>query len=210
MKTAVTDEDIAGKSLEELSAMVTEGKISQNCYALVSDIDSISEALQPLADADVPVLWRPLPEAGGGWYWWGSDGAENYQWLWKLLYTRMTEYHHLNNLLWVWNGQSSSFLVDSSMYDIAALDLYVEKDQTYGSRYEQYVALRNMSAGKILAISECSNVPDMNAMFRDNAVWSYFGLWYAPYLGEYTDNNTLMEFYNSEAALTREDFSYSE
>ena len=96
------------------------------------------------------------------------------------------------------------------MYDIAALDLYVEKDQTYGSRYEQYVALRNMSAGKILAISECSNVPDMNAMFRDNAAWSYFGLWYAPYLGEYTDNNTLMEFYNSEAALTREDFSYSE
>ena len=74
----------------------------------------------------------------------------------------------------------TSFLVDSSMYDIAALDLYVEKDQTYGSRYEQYVALRNMSAGKILAISECSNVPDMNAMFRDNAVWSYFGLWYAP------------------------------
>ena len=210
LKTAVTDEDIAGKSLEELSAMVTEGKISQNCYALVSDIDSISEALQPLADADVPVLWRPLPEAGGGWYWWGSDGAENYQWLWKLLYTRMTEYHHLNNLLWVWNGQSSSFLVDSSMYDIAALDLYVEKDQTYGSRYEQYVALRNMSAGKILAISECSNVPDMNAMFRDNAVWSYFGLWYAPYLGEYTDNNTLMEFYNSEAALTRENFSYGE
>ncbi|MFR4476933.1 MAG: hypothetical protein ACLT3Y_06835 [Ruminococcus callidus] len=38
----------------------------------------------------------------------------------------MTEYHHLNNLLWVWNGQSSSFLVDSSQYDIASLDLYVE------------------------------------------------------------------------------------
>ena len=64
LKTAVTDEDIAGKSLEELSAMVTEGKISQNCYALVSDIDSISEALQPLADADVPVLWRRLVLVG--------------------------------------------------------------------------------------------------------------------------------------------------
>ena len=208
LKTAVTDEDIAGKSLEELSAMVTEGKISQNCYALVSDIDSISEALQPLADADVPVLWRPLPEAGGGWYWWGADGAETYQWLWNLMYTRMTEYHHLNNLLWVWNGQSSSFLVDSSQYDIASLDLYVEKEETYGSRYEQYVALRNMvSSGKLLAISECSNLPDMNAMFRDNAVWSFFGLWYAPYLGEYTDNNALVEFYNSEAALTREDYT---
>ena len=208
LKTAVTDADVAGKSEEELSKMVSNGEISQNCYALISDIDRISAALKPLADADVPVLWRPLPEAGGGWYWWGADGAETYQWLWNLMYTRMTEYHHLNNLLWVWNGQSSSFLVDSSQYDIASLDLYVEKEETYGSRYEQYVALRNMvSSGKLLAISECSNLPDMNAMFRDNAVWSFFGLWYAPYLGEYTDNNALVEFYNSEAALTREDYT---
>ena len=92
--------------------------------------------------------------------------------------------------------------MDSSQYDIASLDLYVEKEETYGSRYEQYVALRNMvSSGKLLAISECSNLPDMNAMFRDNAVWSFFGLWYAPYLGEYTDNNALVEFYNSERRL---------
>ena len=208
LKTAVTDADVAGKSEEKLSKMVSNGEITQNCYALISDIDRISAALKPLADADVPVLWRPLPEAGGGWYWWGADGAETYQWLWNLMYTRMTEYHHLNNLLWVWNGQSSSFLVDSSQYDIASLDLYVEKEETYGSRYEQYVALRNMvSSGKLLAISECSNLPDMNAMFRDNAVWSFFGLWYAPYLGEYTDNNALVEFYNSEAALTREDYT---
>ena len=208
LKTAVTDADVAGKSEEKLSKMVSNGEITQNCYALISDIDRISAALKPLADADVPVLWRPLPEAGGGWYWWGADGAETYQWLWNLMYTRMTEYHHLNNLLWVWNGQSSSFLVDSSQYDIASRDLYVEKEETYGSRYEQYVALRNMvSSGKLLAISECSNLPDMNAMFRDNAVWSFFGLWYAPYLGEYTDNNALVEFYNSEAALTREDYT---
>lgn len=52
--------------------MVSNGEITQNCYALISDIDHISEALKPLADADVPVLWRPLPEAGGGWYWWGA------------------------------------------------------------------------------------------------------------------------------------------
>ena len=67
--------------------------------------------------------------------------------------------------------------------------------------------LWDISSGKLLAISECSNLPDMNAMFRDNAVWSFFGLWYAPYLGEYTDNNALVEFYNSEAALTREDYT---
>ena len=54
--------------------MVSNGEITQNCYALISDIDRISAALKPLADADVPVLWRPLPEAGGGWYWWAQTG----------------------------------------------------------------------------------------------------------------------------------------
>ncbi|WP_298481576.1 glycosyl hydrolase [uncultured Ruminococcus sp.] len=205
---AVTDADVAMCSPQELSKMEENGEISASCYALLQDIDAISAAMQPLADADVPVLWRPLGEAGGGWYWWGSAGADAYCWLWDLMYTRMTAYHKLNNLLWVWNGQSSSFLVEESQYDIASLDLYVDKAEVYGSRYEQYVALRNMVPGKMLAISECSTVPDMNAMFRDNAVWSFFGLWYAPYLGEYTDNSTLIAIYNSEGALTREDFSY--
>lgn len=205
--TAMTDADVAMCSSQELLDMLESGEISQNCYALIQDIDAISKAMQPLADADVPVLWRPLPEAGGGWYWWGAAGADAYRWLWNLMYTRMTEYHQLNNLLWVWNGQSSSYFVDESRYDIASLDLYVDKEEVYGSRYEQYVALRNMAPGKILAISECSTVPDMNAMFRDNAVWSFFGLWYAPYLGEYTDNNILIAIYNSEGALTREDYA---
>ena len=97
-------------------------------------------------------------------------------------------------------------MVDNAQYDIASLDLYVEQSEEYGSRYEQYVALRNMSPGKILAISEASTLPDMNTMFRDNAVWSFCGLWYAPYLGEYTSEETLIAFYNSEGSLTREDY----
>lgn len=206
LKLAMTEENIATVSLEQIGQMEQEGKVSQSCYELISDIDAIAETLKPLAQADIPVLWRPLPEAGGGWYWWGADGADAYQWLWDLLYTRMTLYHKLNNLLWIWNGQSSSYLVDNAQYDIASLDLYVEQSEEYGSRYEQYVALRNMSPGKILAISEASTLPDMNTMFRDNAVWSFCGLWYAPYLGEYTSEETLIAFYNSEGSLTREDY----
>ncbi len=205
LQMALTDVSVADRSLEQLRQMEEVGEISQSCYALISDIDAIAEALAPLAEADVPVLWRPLPEAGGGWYWWGADGAEAYQWLWDLLYTRLTDYHQLHNLLWVWNGQSASYLVDESQYDIASLDLYVDAEESYGSRYEQYVALRNMTPGKLLAISEASTLPDINAMFRDNAVWLYCGLWYAPYLGEYTDDATLISFYNSEGTLTRED-----
>ncbi|WP_301844597.1 glycosyl hydrolase [uncultured Ruminococcus sp.] len=207
LSAAVTDKDIAMATDAQLSQMAASGEISEGCYAMIQDIDAVSEQLKKLADADVPVLWRPLMEAGGDWFWWGASGADAYRWLWELMYTRMTEYHQLNNLLWIWNGQSSSYQVDKSQYDIASLDVYVkDKTEAYGSRYEQYVALRNMTGGKLLALSECSTVPDMNAMFRDNAVWSFFGLWYAPYLGEYTSNDALLSVYHSEGALVRGDY----
>ncbi len=206
LSSAMTSADVATATEAELLQMKNNGTISESCYALIQDIDAVAEAMQPLAEADVPVLWRPLMEAGGGWYWWGADGAEAYCWLWDLMYTRMTEYHKLNNLLWIWNGQSSSFLIDESQFDIASLDLYVDKDTEFGSRYEQYVATQNMTSDKILAISECSNLPDLSDMFRDNAVWSFFGLWYAPYLGEYVDNNDLIALYHSAGVITLSDY----
>ena len=39
---------------------------------LLEDMDAIAKELQKLRDAGVPVLWRPLHEASGGWFWWGS------------------------------------------------------------------------------------------------------------------------------------------
>lgn len=206
---AVTEEDVATCTLSELQYMLQAGTITEECYDLICDIDTIAEALEPLAEADVPVLWRPLMEAGGEWYWWGASGADAYIWLWDLLYTRMTEYHDLHNLLWVWNGQSESYLVDTDEFDIASLDLYVdETEDEFGSRYEQYVALSNMVSGKMFAMSECSTFPDINAIFRDNAVWSFFGLWYDTYFeAAFEDTENLISVYNSEAVLTREDYT---
>ena len=210
LKRAVTDELVATCSEEQLRQMATDGTISDECYAIIRDIDLIAEALMPLRDADIPVLWRPLHEAGGAWYWWGASGADSYKWLWNLMYSRMTEYHHLNNLIWVWNGQSSEYLVSEKRYDIASVDAYLEADATYGSRYEQFVALRNMVGNKIMGLSECSTIPDVNLLFRDHAVWSYFGLWYGKYLlnptEPYTTAQQLIETYNSEGVLTREDY----
>ena len=41
---------------------------SQQYLKLLSDMDTIAEELAKLAEAKVPVLWRPLHEAWGGWY----------------------------------------------------------------------------------------------------------------------------------------------
>ena len=47
-----------------------------NYTLLIEDIDTIAIQLKALQDAGVPVLWRPLHEAEGGWFWWGAKGPE--------------------------------------------------------------------------------------------------------------------------------------
>lgn len=204
--------DVALMEQEEIDKLVQSGVLSEECAALLRDIDSVSETLKPLAEKDIPVLWRPLHEASGDWFWWGADGAEAYRWLWDVMYRRMTQYHELHNLIWMWNGQSEAYLVEN--YDIASLDIYLRADKPFGSRYEQFVSLSRMTKGeKILALSEASTVPDLNLMFRDNTIWSMFGLWYGEYLVDengvysekYTSADDMIAFYNSEAVITLDD-----
>jgi hypothetical protein len=42
---------------------------STNYALLISDMDVIARQLLRLQAANVPVLWRPLHEAEGGWFW---------------------------------------------------------------------------------------------------------------------------------------------
>jgi len=44
--------------------------------ALLNDIDTMARKLKQVQDAGVPVLFRPLHEAEGGWFWWGAEGPE--------------------------------------------------------------------------------------------------------------------------------------
>lgn len=206
---------LASLTAEEASIAAEKGTVSPELQMLLTDIDAMADMLRPLQNMDIPVLWRPLHEAGGGWYWWGADGFMAYQHLWELLYYRLTEYHHLDNLIWLWNGQSAAYLVPENTYDIATVDIYLQPQMQYGSRYEQFLSLKKITGGrKLLALSECSALPDLEMMQLDHAVWSFFGLWYGEYLmnpdGSFRDvyysSNDLYNLYNSEQALTLNDF----
>lgn len=215
LSDAVTDRDISQLSQEEIRELYAKGKISEQCYGLILDIDNMAGQLMSLKNKGVPVLWRPLHEAGGDWFWWGSSGPEAYKWLWELMYKRYTDYFELDNLIWVWNGQSKDYLVEKSTFDIASLDIYMDPEKDYGSRCEQFLALQKIvGKEKLIALSECSTVPDIDASFRDNSVWSFFGLWYGKYLcgsdselsGKYTSKDALIRAYNSEGALTLDEY----
>lgn len=216
LSDAMTDIDIAMLSQEEIRGLYGEGKISAGCYSLILDIDSMAGQLTSLKNKGVPVLWRPLPEGSGDWYWWGADGPEAYKWLWKLLYDRLSVYFELDNLIWIWNGQSESTLVDASSYDIAAVDIYRSGEKDYGSSYyENFAAVQKFAGSKKpIALAECGSVPDVDSAYRDNALWSFFGLWFGEYVedenGEYSEKHTsrdrLIKTYNSEGALTLDEY----
>ncbi|GHU52868.1 mannan endo-1,4-beta-mannosidase [Clostridia bacterium] len=211
---ALTNIDISQKTTEEIEQLYADKKITQECYLILKDIDLISEKLKIFKDNNVPVLWRPLHEAGGQWFWWGVNEAV-YKWLWSLLYNRMTNYHQLNNLIWIWNGQSKDYLVPMTQYDIASLDIYLRDETDFSSRSAQFKWLSKITEQKkLLAVSECGNLPKIDAMLRDKSMWSFFGLWYGEYISNsgfaltegYNSLDDFYNIYNSEKSITLYDY----
>lgn len=212
---AMTPMDLATTSESRIKEIYEMDCITPQCYALIQDLDNIAKQLKRLQAKGIPVIWRPLHEASGDWFWWGASGETAYKWLWEFMYERFTEYHELNNLIWVWSGQGTDYLVDSSMYDIAAIDIYQNGENDTGSHLEQYQWLDAITGGdKLLALSECGTLTDINTMFRDKAVWSFFGLWHGGYLvdesGELFSSNISSEMltrvYNSYGTVNLDDY----
>ncbi|MBR6761889.1 MAG: hypothetical protein IKM30_07650 [Oscillospiraceae bacterium] len=218
LTNALQDADtiaLATMDLAQAEALAKEQKITEELLLMLQDIDQIAHTLEKFKHMNIPILWRPLHEAGGGWYWWGADGQNAYTALWQLLYTRLTDYHGLNHLIWIWNGQSASYLVPEHTYDLASVDVYLNAEMQYGSRYEQYLALARMTNGKkMLALSECSSLPSIEMLMLDRTIWSFFGLWYGEYImqsdGSFSDlyysSSDLYNLYNSDRALSLNDF----
>lgn len=208
---AVTKENIADMPLTEIEKLHSDGEISDECLAVVKDIDAVSEKLKYLQSKGVTVLWRPLHEASGGWFWWGAKGADSYKWLWNLLYERQTNYHKLNNLIWVWNAQSPEWYVGDDKCDIISADVYAIKGSQTSSA-NTFVQLSKISSKKLIALSECASVPSPDLILRDRATWSWFGVWYGEYVmnsdgelsEEYTKKDNLINTYSHEKIITLE------
>ncbi len=150
---------------------------------VIHDIDHIATKLQRLESEGVTVLFRPLHEASGSWFWWGPQNRDYYdnevfQKLWYMIYDRLENYHKLTNLIWVWNGQMKRNAVSPNSYDIAGVDYYADK-KVHESHISQYEALEKYEGGtgKMLALSECGYIPDPDKCKEDGAMWLYYMIW---------------------------------
>ena len=163
---------------------------SETYKQVVSDIDEIADMFLKLQEAGVAAIFRPLHEASGGWFWWGTKGGAAFQALYNLVYDEMVGVKGVKNLVWVWNpeyAKDTDWNPGASKYDIISLDIYEAWD--YSAKYTQaYTELTtNYGTDKMLAISENGPIPDMSVMKAEKSVWAWWMSWYQTWDGNFLD-----------------------
>lgn len=196
-------------------AKIMNGEDQEGYDLLVSDIDAIAEYLKELDDYHVPILWRPLHEGGGDpkwnnpWFWWGSSGADAYKELWKLMFERLTDYHNINNLIWVWDGQNPDYYPGDEYVDILGYDVYADAGD-YSSKKWYYDFTKSCTSDqKIVAMTENGTLFDPDAAMNDGTRWGWFATWNGEFTlkdmqlpGDYTSMEMWKKIYSSDRVLT--------
>ena len=196
------------------------GEDKEGYDAIVAELDNMAEQLKPLAEADIPILWRPLHEAAGdprypnnAWFWWGASGREPYLELYKLMYDKFVNEYHLDNLIWVWNAQNQSWYPGDEYVDIVGYDCYpAERDSSSQKYYYDLLKECSPTGSKIIAETENGAMFDPDAAFNEGTRWAYFSTWNGEFAikdSQLSDRYTTFEMwdkiYSGERVLTLEE-----
>lgn len=190
-------------------AKVMNGEDPEGKAAIDRDIAEIAKQLKRLDNAGVPVLWRPLHEASGGWFWWGAKGADAYKKLWIYLYEQLTYEYECNNLIWVFNAQNSDWYPGDEYVDIIGEDIY-PGERVYAPQTAKFKEATSYSgSGKIVALTENGCIFDIEQAVATNTMWAWFCTWGgefavsgSSYSEKYTEKDILKKVYDSEYVIT--------
>jgi mannan endo-1,4-beta-mannosidase len=171
-----------------------------------AQVDVVAGYLKQLRDAHIPVLYRPYHEINGNWFWWdGRPGWDGSAALYRQLYDRFVNVHHLDNLLWVWNANApnpnslpiSDYYPGAQYADVLSIDIYGKFKQEY------YDSMVKLAGNKPIALGEVGALPSPELLDRQPR-WIYFMAW-----SEFIQNaNTVDQanaIYHAPRVLTRDD-----
>ena len=172
---------------------------SQEYKDIVADVDIVSGYFKQLQEKGIAVVWRPLHEASGGWFWWGTASAECYVQLYRLVFKRMVEINKLNNLIWVWNintdpafgydysALNAAWYPGDDYVDIVAVDIYdpLNDHNSAANYYNKIVS--DVGTNKMIALSENGAIPDIDSIAEDKAYWSYWMTWSQTWSGNFLE-----------------------
>ncbi len=169
-------------TMEDFQQLVTPGTQLYNTW--LDHIDRMAQYLKILQDSGVVVLWRPYHEMNGGWFWWGDKG-ETFRKLWINMFNRYTNYHHLNNLIWVFGPNiyakdQAIFFPGSKYVDIGGLDIY---NNTRKLDEAQHDHIKEIMKGKPVAMTETGLLPTIGDMLSKSEY-----VWFMPWTTGWCDN----------------------
>jgi len=130
-----TGRDAHDKRFSEYAELLDpDSSVGKNWQTIVHNAANF---LQRLKDRGIIVLFRPLHEANGGWFWWGNDfhppQAEEFKALFRQLHHTLVETRQLDNLLFVYamaetyeekQPRADSYFPGQEYVDVLGLDFY--------------------------------------------------------------------------------------
>jgi mannan endo-1,4-beta-mannosidase len=178
------------KSPVDLEKVVTPGTAEHDI--LLKELAATADVLEQLQKAGIVVLWRPLHEIDGGWFWWtDTNHPENTAELWRIMFRYFTEERKLNNLIWVYSAGVGDlkkkppewrrrFYPGANYVDISGIDIYGVDPQNDETPYWDYFkAMEQVSPGKMLALCECDAIPNPDKMVEGKSpTWLYALPWW--------------------------------
>ncbi|NJD62451.1 MAG: hypothetical protein FIA93_06990, partial [Deltaproteobacteria bacterium] len=135
------------------------------------ELDRISSGLADLQSKGIVVLFRPLLEMNGDWFWWGGRDGKQYRDLWIYTFNYMTKNKNLHNLLWVFAmnanlGNVSTYYPGGQYVDVVGVDYYSsDGDFPVADEYDELKKL-----GKPFALTELGQCDpsDSNCPSKDS------------------------------------------
>jgi len=180
---------------------VTEG--TWEYEKIIKDIDRVAGHIKKLQAVNMPLIWRPLHENDGDWFWWGNNPKSCAK-LWKILYERMVNYHGLNNLIWLWNGKNDAN-TPVDYIDIIGVDIYADnhgpQTTAYNTHFDFY------GGKKMVVLSEDGRIPDIQQCVDQNAWWGYFQTWNSEFIlqDSYHTDSQLKEYFTNKAVMNMDE-----
>lgn len=169
--------------------------------AFWADLKRIADHLTVLRDAHVPVLWRPLHECDGDWFWYGKGSGEQFCRVWRTMFDYFARERHLNNLVWVLchSGEPlASYDPGEGYYDIAGADSY-SPERVREKMYRETVRIHGEN--RPTAYHECGTVPDPDLCARAGVYWTWWMLWSGEHARAF-DRDELKRLYAHERVVT--------
>lgn len=187
--------------------------------AMIEDVDyHVVNFLKKIVDdkgVPIPILFRPLHEIDGGWFWWTcpSDPTKTAQ-LFRILKERIMNHHGCHNLIWVYNPGGSCnggswppyqasenarrklFYPGDDYCDITGIDLYdydpagrATLSNTGKTYRDAWNMMHTLAPSKMIALCESEGLPDAQKCFNDPnyAPWLYCLPWFSD---TYKDNSS--------------------